>query len=71
MKEIKDLKLKDKVSLWKLTLQKLLDEIKNAEKKMFSLKMKLSLWEFKQTHLIKNLRRYVALVNTIITNKEV
>lgn len=71
MKEIKDLKLKDNATLSKLTSAKLLEELQITEKNMFSLKMKLNLWEFKQTHLIKSLRRYVAKLNTLITNKEV
>jgi ribosomal protein L29 len=71
MKKIKDLKLKDKDSLEKLSSKKLIEEIKWSEKKMFSLRMKLSLWELKQTHLIKILRRYIARLNTMARNKKV
>jgi len=66
MKDIKDLKLKDMQSLQKLDVKKLQEERKEAGKRMFTLKMKVTLGEVKQTHLVKALRRYIARVNTFI-----
>jgi ribosomal protein L29 len=40
-------------------------EYNEAQKKLFTLKMKLELNELKQTHLIKFLRKYLAAINTI------
>ncbi len=71
MKELKDLKLKtqkDLVSMEKVELNK---ELVNAKKMMFELKMKLELNELKQTHLIKALRRYIAVINTIASTKTI
>lgn len=66
MKDIKDLKLKDTKALKELDSKKLTIELKEAAKKMFTLKMKVTLGEVKQTHLVKVLRRYIARVNTFI-----
>lgn len=71
MKELKDLKLKtqkDLVSMEKVELNK---ELVNAKKMMFELKMKLELNELKQTHLVKALRRYIAVINTIASTKTI
>ena len=38
---------------------------------MFDLNMKLELGELKQTHLIKFLRRYIAVLNTLANNKTI
>lgn len=65
MKELKDLKLKSLEDLRKMKSEDLIKELKEAQKKLFSFEMKLSLNEFKQTHLVKFLRRYVARVKTI------
>ncbi|MDD5212883.1 MAG: 50S ribosomal protein L29 [Candidatus Gracilibacteria bacterium] len=65
MKELKDLKLKSLEDLRKMKSEDLGKELKDAQKKLFSFEMKLSLNEFKQTHLVKFLRRYVARVKTI------
>lgn len=71
MKEIKDLSLKTIKDLEKLELPEIQKEIKSASKKMFDLKMKLELGELKQTHLIKFLRRYIAVLNTLANNKTI
>ena len=70
MKAIKELKLKDKVALSELADGKLTDEIKGMEKTLFTMRMKLKMWEQKQTHLIKFLRRHIAAAKTIATNKK-
>lgn len=69
MKEIKDLWLKSKKDLEKLDKSELNKELVSAKKKMFGLKMKLQLNELKQTHLVKFLRRYIALLKTAMNNK--
>ena len=69
MKELKDLKLKDLSKVAELSDADIKKELKEAEKKMFGLKMKLSWSELKQTHLVKFLRRYIASVRTIATQK--
>jgi ribosomal protein L29 len=69
MKELKDLKLKDTAKLSELTIVELNKELKDSESKYFTLKMKLKTEELKQTHLIKFLRRYLARVRTIASEK--
>jgi ribosomal protein L29 len=66
MKEIKDLKMKDTPALQKLDVKKLYEEEKQASKTLFVLRMKQSVGELKQTHLITALRKYIASVNTFI-----
>jgi len=66
MKEIKDLKMKSKADLGKLTGEKLTAEIKGAEKMLYTMRMKLAVWELKQTHLVKTLRRYIASMKTLL-----
>ena len=68
-KEIKDLKIKSKLDLRKLELSDLNKELVLSKKKYFELKMKLSLNELKQPHLIKILRRNIAILKTIINEK--
>lgn len=46
----------------KMDLNTLNKELKEAEKNLFSLKMKHKSDELKQSHLIKNLRRYIAKI---------
>jgi ribosomal protein L29 len=65
MKEIKDLKMKSSDALAKLSADKLTEEIKGAEKMLYTLRMKLAVGEVKQTHLVKALRRYVASLKTL------
>jgi len=69
MKEIKDLKTKSLDAVKKLGLDKLKEEIKSAEKTLFTLRMKLRLGELKQTHLVKFLKKYIAQVKTVANNK--
>lgn len=71
MKEKKDLKMKDVNGLRELTLDNLKKELKDAQVKLFTLKMKLKTDELKQTHLVKFLRRYIARLKVIILNKTV
>ena len=63
MKEVKDLR--------KLEISELRKELLDSNKKLFELSMKNKLNELKQTHLIKPLRRYVAVISTIITEKSI
>ena len=65
MKKISDLKLKSKDELRKLDSKKLTAELTAAKAQLFNLNMKLQLDELKETHLVKILRRYIALVKTI------
>ena len=65
MKEIKDLNMKSKDALLKLSTEKLTEEKKEAQKLLYTLRMKLAVWELKQTHLVKVLRRYIASLATI------
>ncbi len=69
MKDIKDLNIKKLDTVRKLSLEKVLEEAKNAQRTLFTLRMKLRLGELKQTHLVKFLRKYVAQLKTIATNK--
>lgn len=63
MKEIKDLR--------KLEVAELNKELVDAQKKLYELSMKLELNELKQTHLIKPLRRYVAVIQTVMNEKTI
>ncbi len=63
MKEIKDLR--------KLEVSDLTKELVDAQKKLYELTMKLELNELKQTHLVKPLRRYVAVIQTVMTEKTI
>ena len=69
MKELKDLKLMDDSKLDTLDESKLKEKLKGSEKKLFTLKMKLSMGELKQTHLVKFLRKYIAKIKTIASAK--
>ncbi len=69
MKEIKDLKLKDISVISWLSKDEFVKELREVEKKLYGLKMKLELNELKQTHLIKFLRRYISRLKTIATAK--
>jgi ribosomal protein L29 len=70
MKDIKDLKLKSKDAVSKLEGKSLTDELKQASKTLFTLRMKLRLGELKQTHLVKYLKRYIAQLNTLAHGKK-
>ncbi len=67
MKEIKDLKMKSLDTLKKLTAQKLKEEVKDAEKMLYTMRMKLVVGELKQTHLVKVMRRYIASLKTLLS----
>lgn len=67
MKEMKDLKMKAPDALKKLTADKLTEEINGAEKLLYTMRMKLSLGELKQTHLVKAMRRYIASLKTLLS----
>ena len=69
MKELKDLKLMEDSKLDNLDESKLSIELKDSEKKLFTLRMKLNVWELKQTHLITFLRKYIAKIKTIANAK--
>ena len=69
MKEIKDLNLKSKDDLLKLSPSKLWEELKGAEKLLYTLRMKLAVGELKQTHLVKVLRRHIASLHTMFNTK--
>ncbi len=71
MKEIKDLKLKALKDLNAMEVADLKKELVSAKKTMFELNMKLELNELKQTHLIKALRRYIAVINTVASWKTI
>ena len=62
---MKELNLKDNASLRKLDAKTLKEELTSASKKLYELNMKKSLWELKQTHLLKALRKYIARIKTI------
>ena len=62
---MKELNLKEKADLRKLDAKSLKEELKAKSKKLYELSMKKNLGELKQTHLIKALRRYIAIVKTI------
>ena len=62
---MKELNLKDNASLRKLDVKALKEELTTKSKKLYELNMKKSLWELKQTHLIKALRRNIATIKTI------
>lgn len=57
--------MKSSDAVKKLSAEKLIEEIKGAEKMLYTLKMKLAVGEVKQTHLVKALRRYVASLKTL------
>jgi ribosomal protein L29 len=69
MKEIKDLWLKTIKDLNKLDKDWIKKELTSAKKMYFWLQMKLQLNELKQTHLVKFLRKYIAVLNTITNSK--
>lgn len=69
MKEIKDLKIKKLEVLREMEEKALKREYKNSSEELYVLRMKKELWEQKQTHLIKILRRYIAQIKTIASLK--
>ena len=69
MKELKDLKVLEIKKVNELNDADLQAELKRASKDLFVLTMRLKVGELKQTHLIKVLRRYIAVLNTVATSK--
>lgn len=69
MKTLKDLKLKEKAKVVELTEADMKKEVKNAQKLVFTLSMKLEANELKQTHLVRFARRYVAMLKTVANKK--
>jgi len=69
MKEIKDLNLKELKKLNELDEKGLKSELSTSSKNLYVLSMKKEVWELKQTHLIKALRRYVAQIKTVANSK--
>ena len=67
MKAIKDLNMKSKDALVKLSAEKLTEELKVSQKTLYTMNMKLVAGEQKQTHLIKVMRRYIAALKTLKT----
>lgn len=65
---MKDIKMKSKVDIQKMSKDDLTLELKSAEKSLYNMKMKLVVGELKQTHLVKQARRYVATLKTFATN---
>lgn len=63
---MKDLKMKSKVEIQKMTKDEIIAETKSAQKALYSMKMKLVVGELKQTHTLKIVRRYVALLKTFV-----
>jgi ribosomal protein L29 len=69
MKELKDLKIKDLTKVNEMTQAALKKETISAQKSYFTLQMKKSLGELKQTHLMKFMRRYIAQLRTVAKTK--
>jgi len=61
--------MKDVQELRKLEAADLQKELRDSKKKLFELKMKLVASELKQTHLVRPLRKYIALLQTVLSEK--
>jgi len=55
--------------LRELSVKELVQKRKELRKKLHQLKMQKELWALKQTHLLKHVKRNIARVNTVITEK--
>jgi ribosomal protein L29 len=62
---MKELKLKSSKEIEALDEKGLKAEIMTSAKKLFEMKMKKELNELKQTHLVKPMRRYIAVLKTV------
>jgi len=62
---MKELKLKSSKEIEALDEKGLKAEITTSAKKLFEMKMKKELNELKQTHLVKPMRRYIAVLKTV------
>jgi len=69
MKTLQELQLKKDDALIKLDEAALKKELTESQKRLYTMRMKLALWELKQTHLMKTMRRYVAKIHTLISLK--
>jgi len=66
---MKELKLKSSKEIEALDEKGLKAEITTSAKKLFEMKMKKELNELKQTHLVKPMRRYIAVLKTVWKTK--
>lgn len=66
---MKGLKLKKIIELQNLNQQDLKKELVTSEKQLFEMRMKRELNELKQTHFSRPLRRYVAQIKTVSSEK--
>lgn len=66
---MKDLKLKKFSELQSLKQEDLKKELESSQKQLFEMKMKRELWELKQTHMSQPLRRYIAQIQTVSSEK--
>lgn len=67
MKDI--MKLKSTDELRADSNEALSQELKKAEKELFRVNMNLAENSSKQTHLVKDLRRYIAKIKTLLNEK--
>lgn len=67
MKDI--MKLRSTTELREENIDALNEELKKAEKELFTVKMNLVENSSKQTHLMKGLRRYIARIKTLLNEK--
>lgn len=70
MKTLKELNIKTMEVLRKLTAEKLTEELKSAQKTLYTMNMKLVAGEQKQTHVVKVMRRYIASLKTLQTQTQ-
>lgn len=63
--------MNDITQLRKLETQELEKEVRENKKKLFELRMKQRAGELKQTHLVAQLRKRVAVLKTLLTEKKV
>jgi len=59
------LEIKEKKHLRAMSIEDLTQELKQAQESLYLLQMKLKLNELKQPHLLKQYRKYVAVVATL------
>lgn len=69
MKEIKDLSLKTNEELRKMDEKFLRKELVSVEEKEYKNRMKKEIWELKQTHFLKALRKAAARIKTVAVEK--
>jgi len=54
----------------KLDLKDLEKELSTSNRKLFKVRLDITSGQEKQNHLIKKYKRYIARINTFITNKK-